>query len=158
MTKNEGKLLVSQNKKARHEYHIHDCYEAGLVLLGTEVKSLRQGKCSLVDAYVVIVDGEGWLKQAHIPEYHFGTNVNHAPKRPRKLLLHRRELDKLLRSSSESGKTIVPLSLYFKDGKAKVEIALATGKKDWDKRATIAKREAEREAQRALANRNRLRR
>lgn len=157
MAKAEGKLLISQNKKARHEYHIHDRYEAGLVLLGTEVKSLRQGKCSLVDAYVVIIDGEAWLKQAHIPEYYFGTNTNHAPKRPRKLLLHRRELDKLLRASSESGKTIVPLSLYFKDGKAKAEIALATGKKDWDKRATIAKREADREAQRALANRNRLR-
>jgi len=150
--------LVAQNKKARHDYNIGDRVEAGLVLTGTEVKSLREGRASLVDGFATIDDGEAWLRNVNIPEYRFGTWTNHAPKRNRKLLLHRREIDKLDRETANSGRTIVPLSIYFSDGYAKVELALATGKKDWDKRQAIAERDANREAQRALAARNRARR
>ncbi|GAB3821418.1 SsrA-binding protein SmpB [Tessaracoccus terricola] len=158
MPRETGRKLIAQNKKARHDYHIGDVYEAGLVLTGTEVKSLRQGRASLQEAYATIDDGEVWLRNAHIPEYAFGTWTNHATRRTRKLLLHRKEIEKLAKSVGDSGRTIVPLSLFFSDGYAKVEIAVATGKKDWDKRQTIAKRDADREAQRALATRNRLRR
>ena len=158
MPRPSGRVLVAQNRKARHDYHLGDRVEAGLVLTGTEVKSLRAGRASLVEGFATIDDGEIWLRNVHIPEYRFGTWTNHAPKRTRKLLLHRKEIDKLERETSNSGRTLVPVSIYFSDGYAKVEIAVATGKKDWDKRQTIAERDANREAQRALAVRNRSRR
>ncbi|HHV19950.1 MAG TPA: SsrA-binding protein SmpB [Propionibacterium sp.] len=157
MAKEKGRTLVAQNKKARHDYHIHDTYEAGLVLTGTEVKSLRQGRASLVDAFATVDDGEVWLRQAHIPEYSHGTWTNHTARRTRKLLLNRREIDRISRALQTSGSTLVPLSLYFSDGYAKVEIAVATGKREYDKRETIRRRDADREAQRALADRQRRR-
>ncbi|HBX81239.1 MAG: SsrA-binding protein SmpB [Propionibacteriaceae bacterium] len=155
MPRPEGRVMVSQNRKARHDYFLGDHFEAGMVLTGTEVKSLRMGRASLADAFATIDDGEVWLRNAHIPEYSFGTWKNHATRRNRKLLLHRREIAKLEREVGNSGKTIVPLALYFSDGYAKVEIAVGTGKKDWDKRQTLAARDADREASRALASRNR---
>jgi SsrA-binding protein len=157
MAKEKGRTLVAQNKRARHDYHIHDTYEAGLVLTGTEVKSLRQGRASLVDAFATVDDGEVWLRQAHIPEYSHGTWTNHTARRTRKLLLNRREIDRISRALQISGSTLVPLSLYFSDGYAKVEIAVATGKREYDKRETIRRRDADREAQRALADRQRRR-
>lgn len=147
MPKEKGRTLVAQNKKARHDYHIEDTYEAGLVLQGTEVKSLRQGRASLVDGFVDIDGHEAWLHAVHIPEYSQGTWTNHSARRKRKLLLHRDEIDKIERRISEKGLTVVPLSLYFKDGRAKVEIALAKGKKSWDKRNAIAERTAKREVE-----------
>ncbi|GAA1377731.1 SsrA-binding protein SmpB [Luteococcus sanguinis] len=155
MPREKGRKLIAQNKKALHEYHIGTTYEAGLVLTGTEVKSLRNGRCSLVDAFATVDDGEVWLRQANIPEYAFGTWTNHAAKRNRKLLLHRREIDKIEREISNSGRTLVPLKVYFNDGYAKVEIAVATGKKDWDKRDTIRERDLNRDMQRDLAERQR---
>ena len=154
MPREKGRKLVAQNRKAAHDYHLGDRFEAGLVLPGTEVKSLRNGRASLVDAFATVDDGEVWLRNAHIPEYAFGTWTNHAARRTRKLLLHRKEIAKLARETEGSGRTIVPLAIYFSDGYAKVEIAVATGQKDWDKRQTIAERDANREAQRALASRN----
>jgi SsrA-binding protein len=151
--KESGRKLIAQNKKARHDYHLDDVYEAGLVLTGTEVKSLRAGRASLVDAYARIKDGEVWLEGAHIPEYTEGSWTNHEPRRPRKLLLHRDEIAKLIGKTKESGLTLVPLSMYFKDGKAKVEIALARGKKSYDKRQTLAARDAEREIARVAGRR-----
>ena len=150
MAREQGQKIVAQNKKARHDYHIDDTFEAGLVLVGTEVKSLRQGRASLVDGFAEIDRGEAWLLGVHIPEYSQGTWTNHSARRKRKLLLHRAEIDKIERKTSEKGYTLVPLSLYFKDGRAKVEIALARGKKAYDKRQTIATRTAEREKQQAL--------
>ena len=150
MAKELGRKMIAQNRKARHDYFIEDTFEAGLVLTGTEVKSLRAGRASLVDGFAEIADGEIWLQGAHIPEYLQGTWNNHTPRRKRKLLLHRHEIDKMERRVNERGLTIVPLSLYFKDGRAKVEIALAKGKKHYDKRQSIAKRDAEREATREL--------
>ncbi|HEY5033316.1 MAG TPA: SsrA-binding protein SmpB [Actinomycetes bacterium] len=155
MTREQGRKLVAQNKKARHDYHIEDVYEAGLVLLGTEVKSLRAGRASLVDGFAVLKDGEAWLQNVHIPEYDLGTWTNHEPRRPRKLLLHRQEISKLIGKTKESGLTLVPLALYFKDGKAKVEIAVARGKKTYDKRQALAEQQAKREADRAVARRGR---
>jgi SsrA-binding protein len=155
MAKESGRKLIAQNRKARHDYHIEDVVEAGLVLSGTEVKSLRQGRASLVDAFATVRDGELWLQALHIPEYSHGTWTNHPPRRARKLLLHRSEIDKLIRAVDGQGVSLIPLSLYFKDGYAKVELATARGKKAYDKRQTLAKREADREAQRALAHRNR---
>lgn len=157
MPRPQGRILIAQNRKARHDFHLHDRFEAGLVLTGTEVKSLRAGRASLVDGYGRIKDGEVWLEGVHIPEYVQGTWTNHAPRRPRKLLLHRREINKIIAKSKEPGVTIVPLSLYFKDGKAKVEIALGRGKKSYDKRQAIAKREAEREMAKARSARLRAR-
>ncbi len=154
MPRPTGRIMVAQNRKARHDYHLHDSFEAGLVLTGTEVKSLRAGRASLADAFATVDDGEVWLRNAHIPEYEFGTWKNHSTRRTRKLLLHRKEIAKLVKETANSGRTIVPLAIYFSDGYAKVEIAVATGKKDWDKRQTLAAREADREAQRALASRN----
>jgi len=151
--KESGRKLIAQNKKARHDYHLEDVYEAGLVLTGTEVKSLRAGRASLVDAYARIKDGEVWLEGAHIPEYDQGSWTNHEPRRPRKLLLHRDEIAKLIGKTKESGQTLIPLSLYFKDGKAKVEIALARGKRAYDKRQTLAARDAEREIARSSGRR-----
>jgi len=153
VARESGRKLIAQNKKARHDYHIDETYEAGLALVGTEVKSLRAGRASLVDAYGRIKDGEVWLEGAHIPEYDQGSWTNHEPRRPRKLLLHRAEIAKLIGKTKESGLTLVPLSLYFKDGKAKVEIALARGKKAYDKRQTLAARDAEREIARVAGRR-----
>jgi SsrA-binding protein len=147
--------LVAQNKKARHDYAIIDVYEAGLVLTGTEVKSLRQGRASLTDGFVQIEGNEAWLHAAHIPEYSQGSWTNHSARRKRKLLLHREEIDKLAVKSEETGHTIVPLALYFKDGRAKAEIALARGKKEYDKRDDIAKRESKREIERVMKSRSR---
>ena len=153
MPKETGRKVVAQNRRARHDYSILDTYEAGLVLTGTEVKSLRLGRAALTDAYGQIDDGEAWLLGLHIPEYTQGTWTNHEPRRKRKLLLHRDEIAKLIGKSKESGLTIVPLSLYFKDGKAKVEIALAKGKKAYDRRQDLASRDASREMERALGRR-----
>lgn len=155
--KDKTRTMVAQNKKARHDFHIHDTYEAGLVLTGTEVKSLRQGRASLVDAFATVDDGEIWLRQAHIPEYSHGTWTNHTARRTRKLLLHRREINRIDRALQDAGSTLVPLSIYFRDGYAKVEIAVATGKREYDKRETLRRREADREAERALAERQRRR-
>jgi len=153
LARESGRKLIAQNKKARHDYHIDETYEAGLALVGTEVKSLRAGRASLVDAYGRIKDGEVWLEGAHIPEYDQGSWTNHEPRRSRKLLLHRAEIAKLIGKTKESGLTLVPLSLYFKDGKAKVEIALARGKKAYDKRQTLAARDAAREIARTAGRR-----
>lgn len=158
MPREKGRKLVAQNKKALHDYHIGQTWEAGLVLTGTEVKSLRNGRCSLVDAFATVDDGEVWLRQANIPEYAFGTWRNHAATRNRKLLLHRKEIDKIERELQDSGRTIVPLKVYFSDGYAKVEIAIGTGKKDWDKRQSIRERDINRDTQRELAERQRRRR
>jgi len=145
--------LVASNKKARHDYHIETTFEAGLVLQGTEVKSLRQGRASLVDGFVDIDGGEAWLHGVHIPEYAQGTWTNHSARRKRKLLLHREEIEKIDRKVSEKGHTVVPLALYFVKGRAKVEIGLAKGKKTWDKRQSIAAREADREKETELGRR-----
>ncbi|MEV4895393.1 SsrA-binding protein SmpB [Nonomuraea sp. NPDC050547] len=155
MPRETGRKVIAQNKRARHDFHVEDTFEAGLVLQGTEVKSLREGRASLVDGYASIDDGEAWLMNVHIPEYAQGTWTNHTARRKRKLLLHRKEIDKLAAKTKEGGLTIVPLQLYFKDGKAKVEIGIARGKKDWDKRQTLADQQAKREMARALRQRNR---
>jgi SsrA-binding protein len=146
MVKEQGRKLIAQNKKARHDYLIEDTYEAGLVLTGTEVKSLRQGRASLVDGFAEVHEREIWLHGVHIPEYTQGTWTNHSARRKRKLLLNRQEIDRIDSRVNEKGLTLVPLSLYFKDGRAKVEIALARGKRAYDKRQAIAKRQADREA------------
>lgn len=149
------KKLIASNKRARHDYFIDDTWEAGVVLTGTEVKSLRDRGASLVDGYCYVEGGEVWMDAVHIAPYVKGTWTNHAARRNRKVLLHRREIDKLERATASSGRTIVPLALYFQDGYAKVELAVGTGKKAWDKRQSIAERDANREAARALADRNR---
>lgn len=151
MAKETGRKLIAQNKKARHDYHLLTTYECGLVLTGTEVKSLRQGRASLVDGFVQIDGHEAWLHNVHIPEYSQGTWTNHSARRKRKLLMHRMEIDKLESKTQESGHTIVPLSLYFKDGRAKVEIALAKGKKEYDKRQTLREQQDRRESDRAIS-------
>src|SRR6476646_6306532 len=153
MVKQQGHKLVAQNKKARYDYHIEDTFEAGMVLQGTEVKSLRAGRASLVDGFAEIDAHEIWLHGVHIPEYFQGTWNNHAARRKRKLLLNRAEIDKIEKRINEKGLTIVPLSLYFKDGRAKVEIALAKGKKSWDKRHALAERQATRETEQAVGRR-----
>jgi SsrA-binding protein len=145
--------LIAQNKKARHEYSILDTYECGVVLMGTEVKSLREGRASLADAFATIDDGEVYLHNVHIPEYAFGSWTNHTPRRVRKLLLHKGEIQRLIGRTKESGLTLVPLSLYFTEGKVKVELALARGKKTWDKRQDLARRDADREVRRELGRR-----
>ncbi|MCB0916297.1 MAG: SsrA-binding protein SmpB [Actinobacteria bacterium] len=150
MPKERGRKLIAQNKKARHDFDILETYEAGMVLVGTEVKSLRAGRATLTDGYATVDDGEVWLRGVHIPEYDPGTWTNHEPRRARKLLLHRAEISKLIGKTRESGLTLVPLSMYFSDGRAKVEIGLARGRKAHDKRAVIAEREAKREASRSL--------
>ena len=153
MAREQGTKLVAQNKKARHDYHIESTYEAGIVLTGTEVKALRAGRASLVDGFAQVKDGEVWLHNVHIPEYSQGTWTNHAPRRTRKLLLRKDEIAKLIGKTKEGGLTLVPLSLYFKNGYAKIELALARGKKSYDKRQTIAERDAKRETQRELGRR-----
>ena len=146
--------MIAQNRKARHDYSILDTYEAGLVLTGTEVKSLRLGRASLVDGFATIDDGEVFLRNVHIPEYDQGSWTNHEPRRVRKMLLHRGEIERLIGKTKESGLTLVPLSLYFSAGKVKVEIALVRGKKSYDKRQDMAKRDADREVQRAMGRRS----
>ncbi len=151
MPRERGQKVVASNRKARHDYHIEDVYEAGLVLTGTEVKSLRAGRASLVDGYGNIENGEAWLENVHIPEYVQGTWTNHSTRRRRKLLLNRVEIDKLSGKIRESGFTLIPLSIYFKDGNAKVEIALAKGKREYDKRQTLREQQDTREAARAMS-------
>jgi SsrA-binding protein len=153
MPREQGRKLVAQNRKARHDYQIEDTYEAGLVLMGTEVKSLRAGRANLTDGFVDIDGGEAWLHGVHIPEYTQGTWTNHSARRKRKLLLHRAEIEKIARKTTEKGYTLVPLALYFKDGRAKVEIALAKGKKSWDKRQALRERQDDREKQQAIGRR-----
>lgn len=153
MAKERGRKVIASNRRARHEYTVLDTYEAGIVLTGTEVKSLRAGRASLAEAFADVSDGEVWLRKVHIPEYNAGSWTNHEPRRTRKLLLHRHEIIRLIGKTRESGLSLVPLSMYFADGKVKVEIALARGKRKQDKRADIAKRDAEREVQRALGRR-----
>ncbi|GAA2642017.1 MULTISPECIES: SsrA-binding protein SmpB [Nonomuraea] len=155
MPRETGRKLIAQNKRARHDYNVDETFEAGLVLQGTEVKSLRAGKASLVDGYASIDDGEAWLLNVFIPEYSQGTWTNHAARRKRKLLLNRKEIDKLAAKVKEGGLTIVPLSLYFKDGRAKIEIGIARGKKDWDKRQTLKEQQDKREMARAIRHRAR---
>ena len=154
MVREKGQKYVAQNKKARHDYLIEDEFEAGIVLSGTEVKSLRLGRASLLDAFGTITNGEVWLHGMHIPEYTQGTWTNHAPRATRKLLLRREEIAKLVGKTRESGLTLVPLSVYFKDGYAKVEIALGRGKKNYDKRQTLAERDATREIAREVGRYN----
>jgi SsrA-binding protein len=149
----QGRKIVARNRRARHDYTIDDVVEAGIVLTGTEVKSLRAGRASLTDGYALITDGEVWLHGVHIPQYTMGTWTNHEPRQTRKLLLHRKEIDRLVRSTAEGGWTLIPLSLYFSDGKAKIELALARGKRTYDKRHELARRDAAREVDRALRRR-----
>ncbi|MCZ7439606.1 SsrA-binding protein SmpB [Micromonospora sp. WMMC241] len=153
MPREKGRKVVASNKKARHDYAVLDTYEAGMALTGTEVKSLRAGRASLVDAFAQERDGELYLHGMHIPEYAQGTWTNHEPRRTRKLLLNRLEINRLLGKLKESGLTLVPLQVYFSDGWAKVEIGLARGKKSYDKRQDLAKRDADREIQRAAGRR-----
>jgi SsrA-binding protein len=154
MSKELGRKLIAQNRKAYHDYYIDDTFEAGLVLTGTEVKSLRAGHASLIDGFAHIRDGEAWLAGVHIPEYTEGTWTNHTPRRERKLLLHREQIQRLIGKTKEGSTTLVPLSMYFKDGRVKVEIALARGKKTYDKRQALSERQSQREMQRDLSRRS----
>lgn len=149
----EAIKLIAQNRKARHEYFIEDTVEAGLALVGTEVKSCREGKVNLADAYATIRYGEAWLLQCHISPYSHGNRANHDPSRPRKLLLHHGEIDRLVHKVSQEGRTLVPLRLYFKHGLAKAEVAIARGKRAYDKRESIARRDAERRMRQELGRR-----
>jgi len=153
VAREQGTKLIASNRRARHDYAIEDTFEAGIALTGTEVKSLRAGRASLADGFAQVSDGEVWLHNVHIPEYTQGTWTNHTPRRTRKLLLHRGEIERLVRKTSEGGLTLVPLSLYFKDGKVKVELALARGKRTYDKRQDLAKKDAAREVERAWRRR-----
>ncbi len=153
MAADQGKKIIASNRRARHDYAIEDTVEAGLVLTGTEVKSLRAGRATLTEGFGQITNNEAWLHGVHIPEYTQGTWTNHEPRRIRKLLLHRREIDKLASSIHERGLTLVPLSLYFSGGKVKIELALARGKRAYDKRQALAKRDAAREIERELRRR-----
>jgi len=153
MVKEIGRKVIAQNKKARHDYSIEDVFECGIVLTGTEVKSLRMGRASLIDGFAMVDKGELWLSGVHIPEYTQGTWTNHTPRRDRKLLVHTAEIRKLSARMKEGGLTLVPLSLYFKDGKAKIELAVAKGKKVHDKRAALMERQAGREIEREVSRR-----
>jgi SsrA-binding protein len=153
MAKPRGEKLIAENRRARHDYHLLERVEAGLVLTGTEVKSLREGRANIRRAYADVRDGEAWLVGAHISTYEQGSVGQHDPDRDRKLLLHRKELDSLAGKVNEKGLTLVPTRLYFKDGRAKVEVAVARGKERHDKRADIARRDAERQIERALRTR-----
>ena len=153
MVKELGKKLIAQNKKARHDFAIEDVYECGIVLMGTEVKSLRAGRASLIDGFAMIENGELWLHGVHIPEYTEGTWTNHTPRRKRKLLVNKIELRKIAVRTKDSGITLVPLQLYFKDGKAKIEVAIAKGKKAHDKRGTLMEQQAIRDINRELSRR-----
>ncbi|MFJ3391995.1 SsrA-binding protein SmpB [Leifsonia aquatica] len=156
MPKEQGQKVVATNRRARHDYLIEDTFEAGLVLTGTEVKSLRMGRASLVDGYAFVDRGEAWLDAVHIPEYADGTWNNHAPRRKRKLLLHKAQIVKIENKVKQGGYTIIPLHIYFNDGRAKVEIAVAKGKKDYDKRQALRERQDNREAERAMSSRRHL--
>lgn len=154
MANSDGTKLIAQNRKARYDYHLEDRYEAGIMLRGTEVKSLRDGKASLVQSWVKIDDNdEAWLVQAHIDEYDHGNRWNHDPTRERKLLLHKREIERLAKEIAAQGVSLIPTRLYFRDGKAKLEFAVARGKNVADKRRDMAKRDAKREIDRALKQR-----
>jgi SsrA-binding protein len=153
MVKEVGRKVIAQNKKARHDYSIEDVFECGIVLTGTEVKSLRMGRASLIDGFAMVDKGELWLSGVHIPEYTQGTWTNHTPRRDRKLLVHSAEIRKLSARMKEGGLTLVPLSLYFKDGKAKIELAVAKGKKVHDKRSALMERQANREIEREVSRR-----
>lgn len=153
MPKEKGQKVVATNRKARHDYTIEDTYEAGLVLTGTEVKSLREGKASLVDGYAFIDGGEAWLDAVHIPEWGSGSWTNHATRRKRKLLLHKQQIIKISHKTKEGGYTLIPLSIYFSEGRAKVELAVAKGKREYDKRQALRERQDQREAQRAMSTR-----
>lgn len=155
MGKQKGIKPVVDNRKARHNYHIKESYEAGLVLVGTEVKSLRMGKGNLQDAYATIKGGEVWVNNFHISPYDKGNRFNHDPLRPKKLLLNRREINHLLGMQKEKGMTLIPLKIYFKNGLAKMEIAVAVGKKLYDKREDLASRDAKRDIERAVKERSR---
>ncbi|AIF53547.1 SsrA-binding protein SmpB [Pelosinus sp. UFO1] len=150
-----GIKIVAENRKARHDYHIHESYETGLVLTGTEVKSLRAGKANLKDAYARIEKAELMLHNVHISPYDQGNRFNHEPLRTRKLLMHRSEIDKLIGKTQEKGYTLVPLKIYFTHGMAKLQLGLATGKKNYDKRQDAAERDAKREIDRAFRDRQR---
>jgi SsrA-binding protein len=149
----DGRQIIASNRKARHNYSIIDVFEAGVALQGTEVKSLREGHASLVDAFATVDDGEVWLRNVHIPEYRNGSWTNHEPRRNRKLLLHRNQIDNLIGKIREGNFSLVPLSMYFFEGKVKVELALARGKQAHDKRQDLARRDAEREVTRELGRR-----
>ena len=153
MATQQGRKVIASNRRARHDYTIEDVIEAGLVLTGTEVKSLREGRASLADGFAEITDGEAWLHNVHIPEYIRGTWTNHEPRRTRKLLMHRKEIDKLSAATRERGQTLIPLSLYFSGGRVKIELALARGKRTYDKRHDLAERDAAREVDRAMRRR-----
>ena len=148
-----GRKVIASNRRARHDYAVLDSYEAGVVLTGTEVKALREGRASLVDGFATIDDGEVWLQGVHIAEYAQGTWTNHAPRRKRKLLLHKAEIERLELRVKEGGLTLVPLQLYFSGSHVKVELALARGKRSYDKRQALAERDAQREIARALGRR-----
>ncbi len=156
MPRETGEKVVATNRKARHDYTVEDTYEAGIVLTGTEVKSLREGRASLVDGYAFIDGGEIWLDAVHIPQYTEGTWNNHAPRRKRKLLMHKAQIIKISHKTKEGGYTLVPLSIYFLNGKAKVEIAVAKGKREYDKRQALRERQDQREAQRAMSTKRHL--
>ncbi len=149
-----GRQNIAANRKAYHDYTILDTYEAGIALTGTEVKSLRAGRASLVDGFASVSDGELWLRNVHIAEYAEGTWTNHAPRRARKLLMHRMEIDRIAGRLREGGLSLVPLSMYFTQGRVKVELGLARGKKEYDKRQTMAKRDADRELERYAGRRS----
>jgi SsrA-binding protein len=151
--KEQGRKVVASNRKAYHDYAVEDTYEAGLVLTGTEVKALRAGRASLVDGFAEVNAGEIWLLNVHIPEYAQGTWTNHAPRRKRKLLLHRLEIERIESAIREKGKTLVPLALYFKDGRAKIELGVARGKREYDKRHALRERQDRRETDRAMGAR-----
>lgn len=148
-----GKKVIASNRKARHNFTILEVFEAGVVLTGTEVKSLRDGNASMADSFATVDDGEIWLRNLHIPEYHHGSWTNHPPRRNRKLLLHRRQIDMLMGKIRDGNLTLVPLSMYFTEGRVKVELALARGKQAHDKRQDIARRDAQRDVIRELGRR-----
>ena len=152
--KHRNNQVVATNRRARHNYSILETFEAGVALVGTEVKSLREGQASLADSFATVDDGEVWLRNLHIPEYHHGSWTNHAPRRNRKLLMHRTQIDNLIGKIRDGNLSLVPLSLYFTDGKVKVELALARGKQAHDKRQDLAKRDADREVIRELGRRS----
>ncbi|MFT4246157.1 MAG: SsrA-binding protein SmpB [Micrococcaceae bacterium] len=155
MPREKGKKTIASNRRARHDYHILDTYEAGISLFGTEVKSLRHGKASLSDGYAQVDNGEAWLENIYIPEYLNGSWTNHDARRKRKLLLHKEEIRKIAHKTRETGLTIVPLELYFRDGRAKVAIGIAKGKKEYDKRHALREKQDKRETQRAMSVKNR---
>lgn len=151
--KPQDRVVLASNRKARHDYHILETFECGVALVGTEIKSLREGKVSITDAFATVDDGEVWLRNLHIPEYSRGSWTNHSPKRTRKLLLHRREIDSIMGKVRDGNRTLIPLQLYLKEGRVKLELGLAQGKQDYDKRQDIKRRTEEREITRELGRR-----